>query len=136
MSVKIDQFCDVMQTKLNAIEAQIERVKADVNSAGKEGLALFDSKLAEARAVVESQRNHVEAAGIKVRHWAVAKREAGEAVIAGWKGDIDRTKLEVHAERAEASARSSVVIAEAALADANLATYEAIAARRHADGTH
>ena len=45
---------------------------------------------------------------------------------------MERDRLLMHADRAEASAHSSMIIAEAAIADAALATYEAIAARRHA----
>ncbi len=134
MSDKIDQFCDSMRTNLNAIESQVERVKSEMATAQKDGMAIFDRKLADAHKAVEDQRNDAEAAGIKVRHWVNAKREAGEAVLESWKASFDKGKLEMHAERAEASARSSVIIAEAALADANLAAYEAIAARRHADG--
>lgn len=136
MSTKIDQFCETMRVNLNSMEAQLEEAKSDIGKAQKAGADAFDRKLAEAKTAVEGQRNEVEAAGIKVRHWVAAKTEAGEAVIQGWKDKIgeqwDRSKLEMHADRAEASARSSVILAKAALADAKLATYEAIAARQHA----
>lgn len=132
MSTKIDQFCETMRVNLNGMEAQVEQAKTDIAKAQKDGADAFDRKLAEAKTAVEGQRNAVEAAGIKVRHWVAAKTEAGEAVIAAWKDTFDKSKLEMHADRAEASARSSVIIAQAALADAKLATYEAIAARQHA----
>jgi hypothetical protein len=121
-----------MRVNLNSMEAQLEAAKADIGKAQKDGAEAFDRKLAEARTAVEAQRNDVEAAGIKVRHWVAAKTEAGEAVIKDWKEKFDKSKLEMHADRAEASARSSVILAKAALADAKLATYEAIAARQHA----
>lgn len=131
MSTKIDQFCETMRVNLNSVEAQLEAAKADIGKAQKDGADAFDRKLAEARTAVEGQRNDVEAAGIKVRHWVAAKTEAGEAVIKEWKDKFDKSKLEMHADRAEASARSSVILAKAALADAKLATLEAIAARQH-----
>jgi len=136
MSTKIDQFCETMRVNLNGMEAQLEEAKSDIGKAQKAGADAFNRKFAEARTAVEGQRNEVEAAGTKVRHWVAAKTEAGEAVIKEWKDKLgeqwDRSKLEMHADRAEASARSSVILAKAALADAKLATYEAIAARQHA----
>ena len=131
MSTKIDQFCETMRVNLNSVEAQLEVAKADIGKAQKDGADAFDRKLAEARTAVEGQRNDVEAAGIKVRHWVAAQTEAGEAVIKEWKDKFDKSKLEMHADRAEASARSSVILAKAALADAKLATLEAIAARQN-----
>ena len=131
MSTKIDQFCETMRVNLNSVEAQLEAAKAGIGKAQRDGAEAFDRKLAEARTAVEGQRNDVEAAGIKVRHWVAAKTEAGEAVIKEWKDKFDKSKLEMHADRAEASARSSVILAKAALADAKLATLEAIAARQH-----
>jgi len=131
MSTKIDQFCETMRVNLNSVEAQLEAAKADIGKAQKDGADAFDRKLAEARTAVESQRNDVEAAGIKVSHWVAAQTEAGEAVIKEWKDKFDKSKLEMHADRAEASARSSVILAKAALADAKLATLEAIAARQN-----
>ncbi|TFU05867.1 hypothetical protein EUV02_02245 [Polymorphobacter arshaanensis] len=133
MSDKIDHFCDAMRDNLNAVEAQIERLKSDIGTAQKDTVEGFERKLAEAQAAVTSQRNGVDAAGIRVRHWVTANREAGAAVIQGWKDKVDTGKLELHADQAEESAKSSVVIAEAALADAMLATYEAIAARHQAN---
>lgn len=136
MSTKIDQFCETMRVNLNSMEAQLEQAKTDIGKAQKDGADAFDRKLAEAKIAVEGQRNEVEAAGIKVRHWVAAKTEAGEAAIKDWTDKLgkqwDRSKLEMHADRAEASARSSVILAKAALADAKLATLEAIAARQHA----
>lgn len=132
MSTKIDQFCEAMRVNLNSMEAQLEQARSDIGKAQKDGAEAFDRKLAEAKTAVDGQRNDVEAAGIKVRHWVAAQAQAGEAVIRDWKDKFDKSKLEMHADRAEASARSSVIIAKAALADAKLATYEAISARQHA----
>lgn len=135
MSTKIDQFCETMRVNLNSMEAQLGQAKADIGKASKDGAEAFDRTLAEAKTAVEAQRNDVEAAGIKVRHWITAQAEAGEAMVKGWKDRLgeqwDQGKLELHADRAEASARSSVILAQAALADAKLATLEAIAARQH-----
>jgi hypothetical protein len=132
MSDKIDQFCESMRLGLNTMEAKIEQAKADIAAAQKDGAENFDRKLGQARTAVETQRNLAEAAGIKVRHWVAAKAEAGDALIQDWKDKFDKSQLDIHASRAEASARASVTIAEAAIADAALATYEAIAARQHA----
>ena len=136
MSTKIDQFCETMRVNLNSMEAQLEQAKADIGKAQQDGAKAFDRKLAEARTAVEGQRNDVEAAGLKVRHWVTAQTDAGEAMLRDWKDKLgeqwDRGKLEMHADRAEASARSSMILAQAAIADAKLATFEAIAARQHA----
>jgi hypothetical protein len=136
MSTKIDQFCENMRVNLNGMEAQLEQAKTDIGKAQKDGADAFDRKLAEAKTAVADQRSDVEAAGIKVRHWVSAQADAGEAMLNQWKDKLgeqwDRSKLDMHADRAEASARSSVILAQAALADAKLATLEAIAARKHA----
>lgn len=132
MSPRIDQFCETMRFNLNGMEAQVEQARADIGKAQKDGAAAFDLKITEARNAVDAQRAQAEAAGMKVRHWIAARTEAGEAVIQGWKDRFDTANLELHADNAEAGARASVIIAQAALADATLATYEAIAARQHA----
>lgn len=136
MSTKIDQFCETMRVNLNGMEAQLEQARTDIGKAQKDGAEAFDKKLAEAKTAVEAQRSEVEAAGLKVRHWVTAQADAGGAMLKDWQDKLgekwDRGKLEMHADRAEASARSSVILAQAALADAKLATYEAIAARQHA----
>jgi hypothetical protein len=128
-----------MRVNLTSMEAKLEQARAEIGTAQKDGVEAFDRKLAEARTAVEDQRNEVEAAGTKVRHWVAAKTEAGEAVIKEWKDKLgeqwDQGKIDMHADRAEASARSSVILAQAALADAKLATYEAIAARKHANSS-
>ena len=133
MSTKIDQFCETMRVTLNSMEAQLEHARTDIGKAQKNGAEAFDLKLAEAKTAVEGQRSEVEAAGLKVRHWVHAQADAGEAVPKDWQDKLgerwDRSKLEMHADRAEASARSS---ARSAIADAELATYEVIAARQHA----
>lgn len=136
MSARIDQFCETMRVNLNAMEAQLQQAKTDIGKAQQDGADAFDRKLAEAKTAVAGQRGEVEAAGLRVGHWVAAQTEAGEAMLGDWKDRLgqqwDRSKLEMHADRAETSARSSVILAQAALADAKLATLEAIAARTHA----
>lgn len=134
MSTKIDQFCETMRVNLNGMEAKLAEARADIGNAQKDGADAFDRKLAEAKTAVAAQRSEAEAAGIKVGHWVAAQADAGKAMLNDWKDKIgdqwDRSKMEMHADRAEASARSSVILAQAALADAKLATLEAIAARK------
>ena len=132
MSARIDEFCDWMLTALDGIEARAEGAKADIAAARQDGVDAFDRKLHAAEQAVADQRDRVEAAGTKVSNWADGESGPGNAAMRDWRDNMERGRLLMHADRAEASAHSSMIIAEAAIADAALATYEAIAARRHA----
>lgn len=61
-----------------------------------------------AKTAVECQRSAVETADIKVRHRVVAKIVASETIIKNWPDKFDTNKLEMHANRPEASARRAV----------------------------
>lgn len=58
-----------------------------------------------------------------------AKEASGAAVIQGWKDRHEDRKMVHHAERAEDNAAASICLAESAIADAVLASYEALDAR-------
>ena len=71
-----------------------------------------------AKTAVEGQRTAVKTAGIKVRHRVVAKTAASDPLIRNWPDKFHSSKLEIHANRPEASVRLSVIISQAAPADA------------------
>ena len=132
MSAGIDEFCDSMLTTLDGIKTKAEHARADIAAARQDGVNNFDCKLHAAEQAVADQRERVAAAGIKVRDWADGISGPGDAAMRGWRDNLEKGRLLMHADRAEASAHSSIILAEAAIADAALATFQAIAARRHA----
>ncbi len=132
MSARIDEFCDSMLTALDGIEARAEGAKADIAAARQDGVDGFARKLHAAEQAVADQRDRVDAAGTKVRNWVDGESGPGDAAMRGWRDNMERGRLLMHADLAEASAHSAMIIAEAAIADAALATYQAIAARQHA----
>jgi hypothetical protein len=129
MSATIDKFTEGLRVNLTHIESQLHGLQTDLNNHAKKDAAAIRASLDAARTNVENTRSHMKAAQEKAQIWIKAKQEAGSAVIQGWKDKLDREQLDRHAERAEDNAVSANLMAQAAVADAAVATYEAMQAR-------
>ena len=132
MSEKIDKFTESLRVNLTKIETQLHGIKEDLSVERRKDSAAIQSKLVAARKNLEAAKADVKAAEGKAQIWIKAKQEAGTAVIQGWKDKLDHHQLDRYADRAEDNAASANSIAEAAVADAAVATYEAIWARHAA----
>ena len=133
MSAKIDQFRDSLNAKLTKIQSQIDGVKAEVKTDYQQKQPALAEKLGAARANVAAKKQEAKGAAAKAEDWVKAKAEAGADLIQTWKDKHEKNKLDRYADRAELNAEAAIYYAEAALADAIEASYEAIAARVDAD---
>jgi hypothetical protein len=68
MSEQIDQFCDNLKTRLNAIEKRLLDAKAALEAAPQQAKLALESGVTEVRASLEERRHEVEA----VRHRATS----------------------------------------------------------------
>jgi small-conductance mechanosensitive channel len=133
MSAKVDQFCDKLRDRLNAIEGWVESVKADAKSRAGQAEKALREKLAEARARLQGQKERVEQAGARLKAWAEQKVVETREVIDEWKAGHEARKLAARADRAEAYAADAVACALTSLDEAEAAILEALVARREAD---
>ena len=132
MSEKIDKFTETLRVNLTNIERQLHGVKEDLDAERHKDAAAIESKLESARKSLETAKAGVTGAENKVQLWIQAKRDAGTAVLQGWKEKLDQSQMNRYADRAEDNAAAAHSIAQAAVADAAVATYEAIGARNAA----
>ena len=133
MSTKTEQFRDSLNAKLTKIQSQIDGVKSEVKADYQHKQAALTEKLNAARASVAAKKQEAKAAEAKAQDWIKAKAEAGADLIQTWKDKHEKSKLDRHADRAEQNAEAAICYAEAALAGAIEASYEAITARVAAD---
>lgn len=129
METTIEKFTETLRNKLSKIEGQLETVKSDFQAGQIEDKAAIKAKLKSAKLNVKSFSKDVKAAESKAKNWLKAKEKSGESVIKGWKAKFDQSKLDRHAKSAEENADAAISFAEAKIADAIYAVYEAIDAR-------
>jgi hypothetical protein len=133
MSTKTEKFRDSLNARLTKIQSQIDSVKSELKANYQDKQAALAKKLDAARAGVAAKKKEAKAAEAKAQDWIKAKAEAGADLIQTWKDKHEKSKLDRHANRAEQNAEAAIYYAEAALANAIEASYEAITARVAAD---
>lgn len=133
MNTTVDQLRESLRTKMTKIEGQLGEIKSEIKMSAKEDKAAIQSKLKAAKMGVQSMSKNMKAAETKAGRWIKAKEKSGSSVIQGWKNKFEKTKLDRHANSAADNALAAVSIAEAKIANAVLATYEAIDARMAVD---
>jgi hypothetical protein len=129
----VDRFSESLQATLTKMDQQLDSVKSDLVAMRQHDKAAIQARLQAVRLSIEDGKLQAQAAEGKLKGWLRAKEEAGVAVIQGWKDKREQSKLEHHAERAEGNAEGAICLAEAAMTNAILATYEALDARMSAD---
>lgn len=135
MSVLANQFADSLRIKLVKMGGQIDGIKADVKLGKSEDHASIENKLKMAKLGVKTMGKDLKSAETKMQNWLKAKEKSGVSVIRGWVSLFDKNKLDRHAKTAEENAVAAISLAEGKIAEAVLATYEAIDARMTADET-
>jgi uncharacterized protein (DUF342 family) len=133
MSEKTDKFCDDLKAHLNAVEERLNRMKTSVQSAADEGREALEAKKRKVEADVEAEKHKVEEAKAKAKNWAEGKKAEVEADIDEWKKNREIHKLEKRAENAEEYAEAAILIAAAAVDEADYAILDAVASRLIAD---
>jgi len=133
MSVKVDQFCDKLRDRLNALEGQMQSVKTSVKDVPAKAEKAVREKLDQARTKLEAQKERVEKARVELKARADQKVAEVKEAINEWKAKHEVRKLNARAERSEAYADAAMVLALASIDEAEEAALEAVAARMDAD---
>ena len=81
MSVKVDQFCDKLRDRLNALEGQMQSVKTSVKDVPAKAEKAVREKLDQARTKLEAQKERVEKARVELkreptRRWPRSRRQS------------------------------------------------------------
>ena len=134
MSERIDQFCENLRIKLTSIDNSVQALKSKIDAKAKTAEQDVRTHLDSVRKRVEQDRSKVEAAQDELKKWLEERRAVTKEKIADWKASGERIKLRSRAEFAERYAKAAVVIAAAAVDEAEQAALEAWLARKDADG--
>lgn len=133
MSAKVDNFCDNLRDKLNAVEARVESVKANIESLPGKMDKAVQVKADEVRATLQANKQRIEKTRSDLRAWAEQKNAATKEAIREWKAKGEAKKLTARADLTEAYAEAAVTVALATIDEAEAAILEAVAARYDAD---
>lgn len=135
MSERVDNFCNDLRDHLNAVEARLSEVKASVQSSATETQEAVEAKKKEIEASFKAEEQKVEDAKAKAKNWFEAKAAETEAEIENWKTQREIHKLEKRAGNAEDYAATAIIIAAAAVDEAEIAILDAVSARLLAEAT-
>ena len=62
MSERVDRFCNNLRDHLNAVEGHLGQIKQRLDTSGKESRAAIETKVGEAKAKLDAQRQKVDKA--------------------------------------------------------------------------
>ena len=129
MSAKVDQFCDRLRDRLNAIERWLESVKADIQALPWKVRKVHQVRLRNARAKLQAQKEHVERtrAELKVGPWQALT----EDIATSWNPPPAPPAPAAAPDRAEAHVTATIDHAEASINEVRDAALYAAAARLH-----
>src|SRR4051794_20997573 len=98
MSEKVNQFCDGLRDRLNAIEGRIRSVKTEVQALPAKAEKALRAKLDEAQTKLQAQKERIDQARIQLK--GRAEQQMGEAkeAINEWKAKHEVRKLNARAE--------------------------------------
>jgi phenylalanyl-tRNA synthetase alpha subunit len=129
MSERVDKFCNDLRDHLNAVEGHLGQIKQRLDTSGKESRAAIETKVGEAKAKLDAQRQKVDKAKEDAKNRIEEKKAETTSKIEEWKTNREQHKLEKRADRCEDYAAACIFIAADSVAEADLATLEAIEAR-------
>lgn len=138
MSARVDQFCDELRDRLNAMGNQVDALKSSLQRLPQQGEQALQSSLDDARKRIEAQKKKVEQAHASLKARAELKIAQVKDAVQEWKANREINKLNARADRAEQYAADAVYVAIAALNEAEEAIFDAVVARMDADsvGAH
>lgn len=133
MSARVDQFCDKLRDRLNAIEAWAKSAQADAKDKAGHAEKVLLAKLEDARIKMQSTKEFAEKTRANLMARAQQKIAETKEAIAEWKAKHDAQKLNARADRAEAYAADAIFMAVASIDEAEVAILDALVARNDAD---
>ena len=129
MSQRIDQFCDHLRRRLNAIEKRLSELQKKIEQDRETTRNSIARDVKAAEGSLYRIKDDANAARARMLAEVAKRKGESEEVIAEWMRNRETEKLERRAEDAEVFAAWSMMVAAAAIDEADLAALEAIAAR-------
>lgn len=133
MGQRIDQFCEAVRLKLTNIDSGLEGLNAKIDGKAQSAEQDVRKHLEWVQKRIEQGRAKVSASQAEVKNWVEDKKTATSENIAEWKAKRETSKLQNRADRAEQYAAATIVVAVAALDEAEQASLEAWLARQDAN---
>jgi hypothetical protein len=133
MSAQVDEFCETLRDRLNAIEDRIKSAKTNVRTVTEKGERAIRQKADEIRGELESRKDSVEQFVANLQVQAQQKVAETTEEVGQWKAQRDARKLNARADRAEEYAVDAIDFSVAAIDEAEGAVLEAVLARLDAD---
>ena len=129
MSDKIEALKAKVDGQLATARARLDEVRADIDAAADATGDKLEEKGAQLKTRFEADKAKIDEARENAQAWLDSKKQESDDAIAQWKHNREVEKLEKRADKAEDNAAACVVIAAAAIDDAQFAILEAIGAR-------
>jgi len=133
MAQRIDQFCEQLRTKLTQIDGSLRDLKGKIDTKASNADKDAQAYLDKVDQRIAQDQTKVSAAQAKMKDWVEARKVETQAKIADWKSKREASKLNNRADRAEQYAAAAIVVAAAAVDEAERASVEAWLARQDAD---
>jgi hypothetical protein len=132
MANHVHSFSEDLHATLSIIDAGRARVQALIaDKAGRTGQEMTD-RLAEVERSIRHGRVTAAAALAALGKWTVAEESEASGLIAEWKTKRQTGKLHARADRYEEHAAAAIVVAAAAMDEAERAVLRALLARKEA----
>ncbi|MGA7181625.1 MAG: hypothetical protein WBX11_18860 [Thiobacillaceae bacterium] len=132
MGQRIDQFCETLRIKLTNVDSGLNDLKAKIDKKAQHAEQDIRSHLDGLQRRIEQDQKKVSAARAEVKDWMDSRKVDTHAKIAEWKAKHETSKLQNRADKAERYAAAAIVIAVAAVDEAEEAALEAHLARQDA----
>jgi hypothetical protein len=133
MGQRIDQFCENLRQKLTMTDTGLDGFKAKIDGKTARVEQDVQSHLERVQKRIEQGRAKVSAAQADIKNWADERKAVTSDKIAEWKAKREIGRLQGHADKAERYAAAAIVVAVAAVDEAEQASLEAWLARQDAD---
>jgi hypothetical protein len=133
MGRRIDQFCEQLRTKLTQVDTGLQDLKGKIDSKARNADQDVRAHLDKVEKRIAQDQTKVNAAQAKTKDWVEARKAETQTKIAEWKSKRETNKLQNRADRAEQYAAATIVVAAAAVDEAERASVEAWLARQDAD---
>jgi hypothetical protein len=131
MNAKVDQFCDGLRDRPNAIDNWLESVKAEIKALPGKARKAHESKLREARARLQAQKERVEQTRAELKSPPQLAVELLVDSVIGWKVEPDAREPHAGPDAAEARVAATLDHAVAGIDEVGDAMLAADAARLH-----
>ena len=130
MSERLDQCCNRLKAEIKTAEACLGQAGQHVSSATETGVTALETRLKDALAKCEAQREQAAQAGHRIKQFLEEAKDNAVARFEDWKTNREIAKIEKHADQKEQQAADAIVVAVFALLEAEVAIVEALRARK------